>query len=151
MKKVNISDSSNEIGENEEDNEKGFSKVPIEQINLNTEPISIISDFSYNFFDSNIKSYIKVFFGFIVFVIFLIVISTLSGKFHYDKPEINNNNANNNTINNTDNNDTNFSNEDEFDNNSKNESNLNLRFLESNDNIQFYLEKYNLNINNNFQ
>ena len=151
MKKVNISDSSNEIGENEEDNDKGFSKVPIEQINLNTEPISIISDFSYNFFDSNIKSYIKVFFGFIVFVIFLIVISTLSGKFHYDKPEINNNNANNNTINNTDNNDTNFSNEDEFDNNSKNESNSNLRMLESNDNIQFYLEKYNLNINNNFQ
>ena len=150
MKKVNISDSSNEIGENEEDNDKGFSKVPIEQINLNTEPISIISDFSYNFFDSNIKSYIKVFFGFIVFVIFLIVISTLSGKFHYDKPEINNN-ENNNTINNTDNNDTNFSNEDEFDNNSKNESNSNLRMLESNDNIQFYLEKYNLNINNNFQ
>ena len=151
MKKVNISDSSNEIGENEEDNDKGFSKVPIEQINLNTEPISIISDFSYNFFDSNIKSYIKVFFGFIVFVIFLIVISTLSGKFHYDKPEINNNNKNNNTINNTDSNDTNFTNEDEFDNNSKNESNANLRMLESNDNIQFYLEKYNLNINNNFQ
>ena len=151
MKKVNISDSSNEIGENEEDNDKGFSKVPIEQINLNTEPISIISDFSYNFFDSNIKSYIKVFFGFIVFVIFLIVISTLSGKFHYDKPEINNNKENNNTINNTDNNGTNFSNEDEFDNNSKNESNSNLRMLESNDNIQFYLEKYNLNINNNFQ
>ena len=150
MKKVNISDSSNEIGENEEDNDKGFSKVPIEQINLNTEPISIISDFSYNFFDSNIKSYIKVFFGFIVFVIFLIVISTLSGKFHYDKPEINNN-ENNSTINNTDSNDSNFTNEDEFDNNSKNESNLNLRFLESNDNIQFYLEKYNLNINNNFQ
>ena len=150
MKKVNISESSNEIGENEEDNDKGFSKVPIEQINLNTEPISIISDFSYNFFDSNIKSYIKVFFGFIVFVIFLIVISTLSGKFHYDKPEINNN-ENNSTINNTDSNDSNFTNEDEFDNNSKNESNLNLRFLESNDNIQFYLEKYNLNINNNFQ
>ena len=149
MQKVNISDSSNEIGENEEDNDKGFSKVPIEQINLNTEPISIISDFSYNFFDSNIKSYIKVFFGFIVFVIFLIVISTLSGKFHYDKPEVNNNNnENNNTINNTNNNDTNFSNEDEFDNNSKNESNSNLRMLESNDNIQFYLEKYNLNINN---
>ena len=150
MKKVNISDSSNEIGENEEDNDKGFSKVPIEQINLNTEPISIISDFSYNFFDSNIKSYIKVFFGFIVFVIFLIVISTLSGKFHYDKPEINNN-ENNSTINNTDSNDSNFTNEDEFDNNSKNESNSNLRMLESNDNIQFYLEKYNLNINNNFQ
>ena len=151
MKKVNISDSSNEIGENEEDNDKGFSKVPIEQINLNTEPISIISDFSYNFFDSNIKSYIKVFFGFIVFVIFLIVISTLSGKFHYDKPEINNNNENNSTINNTDSNDTNFTNEDEFDNNSKNESNLNLRMLDSNANIQFYLDKYNLNINNNFQ
>ena len=150
MKKVNISDSSNEIGENEEDNDKGFSKVPIEQINLNTEPISIISDFSYNFFDNNIKSYIKVFFGFIVFVIFLIVISTLSGKFHYDKPEINNN-ENNSTINNTDSNDSNFTNEDEFDNNSKNESNSNLRMLESNDNIQFYLEKYNLNINNNFQ
>ena len=150
MKKVNISESANYMGENEEDDGKGFSKVPIEQINLNTEPISIISDFSYNFFDSNIKSYIKVFFGFIVFVIFLIVISTLSGKFHYDKPEINNN-ENNSTINNTDSNDSNFTNEDEFDNNSKNESNSNLRMLESNDNIQFYLEKYNLNINNNFQ
>ena len=151
MKKVNISESANYMGENEEDDGKGFSKVPIEQINLNTEPISIISDFNYNFFDNNIKSYIRVFLGFVIFVIFLLLISTLSGKFHYDKPEINNNNENNNTINNTDSNDSNFTNEDEFDNNSKNESNLNLRFLESNDNIQFYLEKYNLNINNNFQ
>ena len=61
MKKVNISESANYMGENEEDDGKGFSKVPIEQINLNTEPISIINDFNYNFFDNNIKSYIRVF------------------------------------------------------------------------------------------
>ena len=152
MKKVNISESSNEIGENEEDNDKGFSKVPIEQINLNTEPISIISDFSYNFFDSNIKSYIKVFFGFIVFVIFLIVISTLSGKFHYDKPEIDNNSNNNqNDTNDSYENFNNDNNNDTLNNNAKNESNLNLRILDNNANMQLYLDKYNLTINNHFQ
>ena len=128
MKKVNISESANYMGENEEDDGKGFSKVPIEQINLNTEPISIINDFNYNFFDNNIKSYIRVFLGFIIFVIFLLLISTLSGKFHYDKPEIDGNR--NNNQNNTNDNYENFNNDnnnknDTLNNNVKNESNLN--------------------------
>ena len=154
MKKVNISESANYMGENEEDDGKGFSKVPIEQINLNTEPISIISDFNYNFFDNNIKSYIRVFLGFVIFVIFLLLISTLSGKFHYDKPEIDNN-SNNNKQNDTNNSYENFNNDnnnnDTLNNNAKNESNLNLRILDNNANMQLYLDKNNLTINNHFQ
>ena len=154
MKKVNISESANYMGENEEDDGKGFSKVPIEQINLNTEPISIISDFNYNFFDNNIKSYIRVFLGFIIFVIFLLLISTLSGKFHYDKPEIDGNR--NNNQNNTNDSYENFNNDnnnknDTLNNNVKNESNLNLRILDNNAKMQLYLDKYNLTMNNHFQ
>ena len=154
MKKVNISESANYMGENEEDDGKGFSKVPIEQINLNTEPISIISDFNYNFFDNNIKSYIRVFLGFIIFVIFLLLISTLSGKFHYDKPEIDGNR--NNNQNNTNDSYENFNNDnnnknDTLNNNVKNESNLNLRILDNNSKMQLYLDKYNLTMNNHFQ
>ena len=154
MKKVNISESANYMGENEEDDGKGFSKVPIEQINLNTEPISIISDFNYNFFDNNIKSYIRVFLGFVIFVIFLLLISTLSGNFHYDKPEIDNNSNNNNKQNDTNNSYENFHNDnnnDTLNNNAKNESNLNLRILDNNANMQLYLDKNNLTINNHFQ
>ena len=88
MKKVDISESPNEIIENDEDKDKGYSKIPIDQINLNTEPISIINDFNYSYLDNNIKSYIKVFLGFVIFVIFLLLISILSGHFHYEKPEI---------------------------------------------------------------
>ena len=154
MKKVNISESANYMGENEEDDGKGFSKVPIEQINLNTEPISIISDFNYNFFDNNIKSYIRVFLGFVIFVIFLLLISTLSGKFHYDKPEIDNNSNNNQNDTNDSyenfNNDNNNKN-DTLNNNVKNESNLNLRILDNNAKMQLYLDKYNLIMNNHFQ
>ena len=112
MAKVEISESAylkqpkepeeNEIGETYED--KGYKQIPIDQINLNTEPISIINDFSHSFIDSNIKSYIKVFLGFAVFVILLLLISILSGHFHYEKPEINHNNNNNNIINNANNN-----------------------------------------------
>ena len=162
MAKLEISESSylkisNGIEENgigEIYDEKEYSKIPISQINLNTEPISIISDFSYNFFDSNIKSYIKVFFGFIVFVLFLIVISTLSGKFHYDKPEIDGNR--NNNQNNTNDSYENFNNDnnnknDTLNNNVKNESNLNLRILDNNAKMQLYLDKYNLTMNNHFQ
>ena len=153
MKKVNISESSNYMGENEEDDGKGFSKVPIEQINLNTEPISIISDFNYNFFDNNIKSYIRVFLGFVIFVIFLLLISTLSGKFHYDKPEIDGNR--NNNQNNTNDSYENFNNDnninDTLNNNVKNESNLNLRILDNNAKMQLYLDKYTLTMNNHFQ
>ena len=152
MKKVNISESANYMGENEEDDGKGFSKVPIEQINLNTEPISIINDFNYNFFDNNIKSYIRVFLGFIIFVIFLLLISTLSGKFHYDKPEIDGNRNNNqNNTNDSYKNFNNDNNNDTLNNNAKNESNLNLRILDNNANMQLYLDKNNLTINNDFQ
>ena len=71
----------NEIGELYGD--KGYSKIPLDQINLETEPISITNDYSYSIFDSNIKSYIKVFLGFAIFIIILFTISILSGHFHY--------------------------------------------------------------------
>ena len=77
----------NEIGETYED--KGYSKIPLDQINLNTEPITISNDFSYPLFDTNIKSYIKFFLGFIVFIIILFIITILSGHFHYEKDETN--------------------------------------------------------------
>ena len=81
----------NEIGETYED--KGYSKIPLDQINLNTPPISISNDFNHSFMDTNIKSYIKVFLGFAIFVILLFIISILSGHFHYEKDEINENDA----------------------------------------------------------
>ena len=81
----------NEIGETYED--RGYSKIPLDQINLNTPPISISNDFRQSFLDDNIKSYIKVFLGFAIFVILLIIISILSGHFHYEKAEINENDA----------------------------------------------------------
>ena len=81
----------NEIGETYED--RGYSKIPIDQINLNTPPISISNDLSQSFLDDNIKSYIKVFLGFAIFVILLFIISILSGHFHYEKAEINENDA----------------------------------------------------------
>ena len=81
----------NEIGETYED--RGYSKIPLDQINLNTPPISISNDFNHSFMDDNIKSYIKVFLGFVIFVILLFIISILSGHFHYEKPEINENDA----------------------------------------------------------
>ena len=82
----------NEIGETYED--RGYSKIPLDQINLNTPPISISNDFSHSFIDNNIKSYIKVFLGFVIFVILLVIISILSGHFHYEKVEKNENNIN---------------------------------------------------------
>ena len=81
----------NEIGETYED--MGYSKIPLDQINLNTPPISISNDFNHSFMDNNIKSYIKVFLGFAIFVILLFIISILSGHFHYEKDEINENDA----------------------------------------------------------
>ena len=74
-------DDDNEIGQIYES--KGYSKIPIDQINLNIEPISIISNFKNSFFNDNIKSSIKVFFGFLVFIIVIILISILSSHFHY--------------------------------------------------------------------
>ena len=82
----------NEIGETYED--RGYSKIPLDQINLNTPPISISNDFSHSFIDNNIKSYIKVFLGFAIFVILLVIISILSGHFHYEKVEKNENDIN---------------------------------------------------------
>ena len=96
MSNVEISDSNElkvrkdneemEIGELYGD--KGYSKVPLDQINLNTEPISIVNDFNYSFFDFDIKPYVKVFLGFAVFVIILFTISILSGHFHYHKDDV---------------------------------------------------------------
>ena len=152
MKKVDISESTNEIIENDEDLDKGYSKIPIDQINLNTEPISIINDFSSSFFDNNIKSYIKVFLGFIIFVIILLLISILSGKFHYEKPEISQNNNNNKNLS------KNEKGKDKVDNVDNNNNkkikdkkiNLNLRRLNNHVDIKFYIEKNNLNIYDNF-
>ena len=95
-----MQDDDNEIGETYED--RGYSKIPLDQINLNTEPISISNEFSHSLFDSNIKSYIKVFLGFIVFIIVIFIISILSGHFHYEKIEPNENTVteNHNTNNN---------------------------------------------------
>ena len=143
MKKVDISES-NEIGEIYDDKDKGYSKIPIEQINLNTEPIEIINDFTQSFFDTNIKSYIKVFLGFVIFVIILLLISILSGHFHYEKPDINEtNNNNNNNNNNAD--DNNQINNNENNNNNDNKILLNLRRLENKENIDKYNIKDNYN------
>ena len=151
MKKVDISESTNEVIENEEDLDKGYSKIPIDQINLNTEPISIINDFNSSFFDNNIKSYIKVFLGFIIFVIILLLISILSGKFHYEKPEISENNNNNLSKNENNKDNGNINNAAENKNKMNNKKyNLNLRRLNNDVDMKFYLEKYSLNIYDNF-
>ena len=150
MQKVDISESSNELGENYEDKDKGYSKIPIDQINLNTEPIEIINDFTQSFFDTNIKSYIKVFLGFVIFVIFLLLISILSGHFHYEKPENtenNNNNNNNNEANNINNNANNNYDKEKIDNekNKNKEDNnklLNLRRLNNINEIDFNKKFY---------
>ena len=144
MKKVDISES-NEIGEIYDDKDKGYSKIPIEQINLNTEPIEIINDFTQSFFDTNIKSYIKVFLGFVIFVIILLLISILSGHFHYEKPEIDENN-NNNNINNAEENNK-INNEENNDDKNNNKILLNLRRLDNKESN--YFEKYNIKENNN--
>ena len=140
MKKVDISES-NEIGEIYDDKDKGYSKIPIEQINLNTEPIEIINDFTQSFFDTNIKSYIKVFLGFVIFVIILLLISILSGHFHYEKPDINE--TNNNNKNKAD--DNNQINNNENNNNNDNKILLNLRRLAN----KYNKEKYNIKDNYN--
>ena len=87
LRNIQYNEDGNEVGEIYE--EKGYSKIPLDQINLETEPISITNDSSYSIFDPNIKSYIKVFLGFIVFIIILFIISILSGHFHYEKIEMN--------------------------------------------------------------
>ena len=66
----------NEIGVIYDD--KDYTKIPLDQINLNTEPISLINDFGHSLFNNSVKSYIKIIFGFIVFLIIIILISILS-------------------------------------------------------------------------
>ena len=63
--------------------EKDYTKIPLDQINLNTEPIYIINDFGHSLFNNSVKSYIKIIFGFIVFLIIIILISILANHFHY--------------------------------------------------------------------
>ena len=143
MLKVDISESPNVLGENEEDNDKGYSQIPIDQINLNTEPISIINDFNHSILDTNIKSYIKVFLGFVIFVIILLLISILSGHFHYEKPEISEKKQDNTKINNG---------KDAIDNNNDNNKINNKRILldlnkynnDNNDINKYYSNKYKL-------
>ena len=63
--------------------DKDYTKIPLDQINLNTEPIYIINDFGHSLFNNSVKSYIKIIFGFIVFLIIIILISILANHFHY--------------------------------------------------------------------
>ena len=86
MSRLEITESSKlKSSKDNEDNEigviyddKDYTKIPLDQINLNTEPISIINDFGHSLFNNSVKSYIKIIFGFIVFLIIIILISILS-------------------------------------------------------------------------
>ena len=124
----NIQDNEDiEIGETYED--RGYSKIPIDQINLNTEPITISSDYSRSIFDVNIKSYIKVLLGFIVFIIILFMISILSGHFHYENVENNEK--------------ENIKNENEINNiNIKQDKALNETFINNNNTLKDNIKKY---------
>ena len=81
MLKSSKDNEENEIGVIYDD--KDYTKIPLDQINLNTEPISIINDFGHSLFNNSVKSYIKIIFGFIVFLIIIILISILANHFHY--------------------------------------------------------------------
>ena len=81
MLKSSKDNEDNEIGVIYDD--KDYTKIPLDQINLNTEPISIINDFGNSLFNNSVKSYIKIIFGFIVFLIIIILISILANHFHY--------------------------------------------------------------------
>ena len=91
MSRLEITESSKlKSSKDNEDNEigviyddKDYTKIPSDQINLNTEPISIINDFGHSLFNNSVKSYIKIIFGFIVFLIIIILISILANHFHY--------------------------------------------------------------------
>ena len=91
MSQLEITESSFlKTSKNYEENEIGviyenqdYTKIPIDQINLNTEPISIINNFHHSFINNNIKAYIKVIFGLLVFIIIIVLISLLSSHFHY--------------------------------------------------------------------
>ena len=81
MLKSSKDNEDNEIGVIYDD--KDYTKIPLDQINLNTEPISIINDFGNSLFNNSVKSSIKIIFGFIVFLIIIILISILANHFHY--------------------------------------------------------------------
>ena len=81
MLKSSKDNEDNEIGVIYDD--KDYTKIPLDQINLNTEPISIINDFGNSLFNNSVKSYIKIIFGFIVFLFIIILISILANHFHY--------------------------------------------------------------------
>ena len=91
MSRLEITESSKlKSSKDNEDNEigviyddKDYTKIPLDQINLNTEPISIINDFGNSLFNNSVKSYIKIIFGFIVFLFIIILISILANHFHY--------------------------------------------------------------------
>ena len=84
LETYNLNDENNfeedEIGESY--GNKGYIKIPIDQINLNTEPISITNN--HSFLRSNIRTYTKVFLGFLAVFILLIIISILASHFHHD-------------------------------------------------------------------
>ena len=81
MLKSSKDNEDNEIGVIYDD--KDYTKIPLDHINLNTEPISIINDFGHSLFNNSVKSYIKIIFGFIVFLIIIILISILANHFQY--------------------------------------------------------------------
>ena len=80
-----------EIGESY--GNRGYIKIPMDQINLNTEPISITNNNS--FLRNNIRTYTKAFLGFLAVFILLIIVSILASHFHHEielnKLKINNN------------------------------------------------------------
>ena len=90
MPKIDILETSNLNDENnfEEDEigesygNRGYIKIPIDQINLNTEPISITNN--HSFLRNNIRTYAKVFLGFLAVFILLIIVSILASHFHHE-------------------------------------------------------------------
>ena len=90
MPKLDMLETSNLNNENnfEEDEigesygNRGYIKIPIDQINLNTEPISITNN--HSFLRNNIRTYAKVFLGFLAVFILLIIVSLLASHFHHE-------------------------------------------------------------------
>jgi hypothetical protein len=90
MPKIEMLETSNLNNENnfEEDEigesygNRGYIKIPIDQINLNTEPISITNN--HSFLRNNIRTYAKVFLGFLAVLILLIIVSILASHFHHE-------------------------------------------------------------------
>ena len=104
MPKIDVLETSNLNQENNFEEEeigesygnRGYIKIPMDQINLNTEPISITNN--HSFLRNNIRTYTKVFLGFLAVFILLIIVSILASHFHHEI-EINKLNINNNVDN----------------------------------------------------